>query len=522
MKLADIKIGRRIFIVFTVIFILNVLLLVYNWNSLIEIESKINLIYNNLKGIDLLIEADRDAYQSSIAISQALNPGINSNSKKLKKMIDSMNENIGQVKTRFGKFRKIHLDDGGEKYSEFDIFKSEYEKLRNHTSSIEKMFGTTDFSGVEKLYFGDYKTSFDNVRDSMDKLTGKTLTDAENNHKLSFGETENILLASNVINLVIILFLILSGYLLSRSITRPLNDAVTLAEKIADGDLSAKINALSKDETGRLSGAMRSMTDKLSEVIRKVNNSSNALASASEEITSTSQSLSEGANEQAANVEEISASLEEMGATINQNAENSRNTDEIAQKTAQQAEEGGEAVLQTVDAMKKITEKITMIEDIAYQTNLLALNAAIEAARAGEHGKGFAVVAGEVRKLAEKSQGASKEIGDLANSSAGISERAVNLLNEMIPNIKKTADLVQDISSASEQQDTGVTQINNGMEQLNQLTQQNASASEELASTSSLLNAHAGELKEMMSFFRLEGDDEDEEGESIKMIGEET
>ncbi len=509
MNLKDIKIGRRILLVFTIIFILNVLLLAYNRFSLIRIESKINSMYDNLNGIDLLIEADRDAYQSSIAISQALNPGINSDSKKLDKMIASMNENIGQVKTRFGKFRNIHLQGGGEKYREFDIFNSEYEKLMNHTVSIEQMFEKSDFNSIEKLYYGDYQGSFDILRDSMDKLTVKTLSDAENNYKLSFRETDNILMASSLMNLVIILLLVFSGFLLSRSITRPLNNAVKLAEKIANGDLTATIDVHSKDETGQLSKSMKIMTEKLSEVIRKVNNSSQTLASASGEITSTAQSLSEGANEQAANVQEMSASLEEMGSTINQNAENSRNTDEIAQKTASQAEEGGEAVLQTVDAMKKITEKITMIEDIAYQTNLLALNAAIEAARAGEHGKGFAVVAGEVRKLAEKSQGASKEIGELANSSTGISERAVNLLNEMVPNIKKTADLIQDISSASEQQDSGVNQINTGMEQLNQLTQQNASASQELASTSTVLNTHARELKEMMDFFKLDDSESD-------------
>jgi methyl-accepting chemotaxis protein len=193
-----------------------------------------------------------------------------------------------------------------------------------------------------------------------------------------------------------------------------------------------------------------------------------------------------------------------MTASIAQNTENAKVTDGMATKAAREAEEGGSAVGQTVEAMKSIADKIGIIDDIAYQTNLLALNAAIEAARAGEHGKGFAVVAAEVRKLAERSQVAAQEIGDVAKNSVKLAERAGVLLTEMVPSIRKTSDLVQEIASASQEQSSGVGQINGAMGQLNQATQQNASASEELAATAEEMGSQAEQLQQLMQFFRLD------------------
>ena len=193
-----------------------------------------------------------------------------------------------------------------------------------------------------------------------------------------------------------------------------------------------------------------------------------------------------------------------MTASINQNTENAKVTDTMATKAAREAEQGGEAVTKTVEAMKQIAGKIGIIDDIAYQTNLLALNAAIEAARAGEHGKGFAVVAAEVRKLAERSQVAAQEIGELASNSVGMAERAGKLLDEMLPSIRKTSDLVQEIAAASQEQSAGVGQINGAMGQLSKATQQNASASEQLAATAEEMGGQAGQLTDLMSFFKIE------------------
>jgi methyl-accepting chemotaxis protein len=292
---------------------------------------------------------------------------------------------------------------------------------------------------------------------------------------------------------------------LTRGITRPLAEAVQVANRMAAGDLTVKIESTAKDETGQVLQAMQNMISKLSQVVADVNSGAQALASASEEVSATSQSLSQASSEQAASVEETSASIEQMTSSIAQNTENAKVTDGMASKAAKEAAEGGESVNATVAAMKQIAKKIGIIDDIAYQTNLLALNAAIEAARAGEHGKGFAVVAAEVRKLAERSQVAAQEIGEVASSSVELAEKAGKLLDQMVPSIRKTSDLVQEIAAASSEQSSGVGQINSAVIQLSQTTQQNASSSEELAATAEEMSSQAEQLQQTMAFFKLEG-----------------
>jgi methyl-accepting chemotaxis protein len=294
---------------------------------------------------------------------------------------------------------------------------------------------------------------------------------------------------------------------ITRSITVPLSQAVSVTERMTQGDLTVHIDSTSKDEVGQLLSSMRDMTVKLAQVVGEVRGSAESLSSASEEVSATSQSMNQASSEQAASVEETSASVEQMTASITQNGENAKVTDGMAVQAAKQASEGGVAVEQTVAAMKDIAKKIGIIDDIAYQTNLLALNAAIEAARAGEHGKGFAVVAGEVRKLAERSQVAAQEIGEMAGTSVAVAEKAGKLLGEMVPAIKKTSDLVQEIAAASQEQSSSVGQINTSMTQLNQVTQQNASSSEELAATAEEMSSQAQNLQQLVAFFKVDGTD---------------
>ncbi|HZW26060.1 MAG TPA: methyl-accepting chemotaxis protein [Gallionella sp.] len=355
------------------------------------------------------------------------------------------------------------------------------------------------------LLFGDarkvQKEYFDAVN-ALIQYQGKAVDDSASEAASDYVAARNLMIA---LAIAAALLAIGIAFWVTRSITRPINEAVDVANALAEGDMTVKIEVASKDETGMLLGSMQSMVEKLSQIVGEVRGAAENLTSASEEVSATSQSMAQATNEQAASVEETSASLEQMGASINQNTENAKVTDGMATQAAKQANDGGVAVKETVHAMKQIAGKIGIIDDIAYQTNLLALNAAIEAARAGEHGKGFAVVAAEVRKLAERSQVAAQEIGELASGSVDKAEQAGKLLDEIVPAINKTSELVQEITAASEEQSSGAVQINTAMNQLNQITQQNASATEELAATAEEMSSQAEQLQQLMSFFKVNG-----------------
>jgi methyl-accepting chemotaxis protein len=288
-------------------------------------------------------------------------------------------------------------------------------------------------------------------------------------------------------------------------IVLPLNEAVEVLSRVEQGDLTRTVNGDYQGQLGDFKDTVNNTIAKLSQTISEVIGAADQLGNASEQISATAQSLSQASSEQAASVEETSASIEQMSASINQNTENAKVTDGMATQASTEAVQGGEAVKETVSAMKSIAGKIGIIDDIAYQTNLLALNAAIEAARAGEHGRGFAVVAAEVRKLAERSQVAAQEIGELAESSVEMAESAGKLLDTIVPSIKKTSDLVQEIAATSAEQSSGVSQINSAMDQLNRITQHNASSSEQLAATSEEMSGQAAQLQELMAFFTVTG-----------------
>ncbi|CAN2040705.1 methyl-accepting chemotaxis protein [Candidatus Magnetomoraceae bacterium gMMP-15] len=281
-----------------------------------------------------------------------------------------------------------------------------------------------------------------------------------------------------------------------------MNEITELAEKMAAGDLQIVVKE--RSEQDKLMQALSSMIKKLNAVVIDVKSASNNVAAGSQELSSSTEEMSQGSTEQAAAAEEASSSMEQMTANIKQNADNALQTEKIALKSAEDANQGGEAVVETVTAMKQIAEKISIVEEIARQTDLLALNAAIEAARAGEHGKGFAVVASEVRKLAERSQTAAAEISKLSTSSVELAENAGERLNRLVPDIQKTSELVQEISAASNEQNTGAEQINNAIQQLDNVIQQNASSCEELASTSEELASQAERLQSTIEFFKID------------------
>jgi len=309
---------------------------------------------------------------------------------------------------------------------------------------------------------------------------------------------------ASVVSIAVALGILLS-LLLTRSITGPLGALGAQMKALADGggDLTRRIEIRSGDEVGAVAASFNAFVGEVARVVSAARSLTNDLNAAADRVASSSQNVSDGASQQAASVEQTTASLEEMASSIEANAASSRQMSQIASKGVDDAQESGTSVMDTITAMKAITEKVSIISEIAYQTNLLALNAAIEAARAGDHGRGFGVVAAEVRKLAERSRTAAGEIAKLAASSVGVAERSGRLLDELVPSIRTTAELIRQVASSSSEQSSGVEQLGRAMAQMNEVTQTNASVARELSATAEQMATRAATLGELLGFFRV-------------------
>ena len=380
----------------------------------------------------------------------------------------------------------IHPNSIGTSVANDDFFK---EMLKNKTSQVNSI--VYDWKGKEKLQYYMYYEPIDAF------VTAGFYTD-EMNKVLS--QIRWTIIIATLISVALVMLVLRT---IVQSLVKAIQKGVDFAAKVSQGDLTASVDIFQKDEIGQLAQSLRDMIAKVKEIVENIKLGADSISTASNEVSSASMQLSQGASEQASSAEEVSSSMEEMAANIQQNSENSQQAEKISVKVSQGIQKVGSAAQESLTSIRNIADKINIINDIAFQTNILALNAAVEAARAGEHGRGFAVVAAEVRKLAERSKVAADEIVDLASKSVHVTESAAELMGSLIPEIEKTAKLVQEISAASNEQNAGTDQINVALQQLNLVTQQNAASSEELATSSEELSSQADQLKDLISFFKV-------------------
>lgn len=420
---------------------------------------------------------------------------------------------IAEQTTYYNVFLNYSSEEQRKFYIENLNIKEDDEVNRMRKVALE--FSSEGGFNIDASYwFKTITTKINALKNIEDKLSTDLSTSAGTIKEDAF----STLIFSLSASLIILLLTVLLSIVISRNILRQLGgepqEVFEIASQISEGDLTYKFDN-SKESVG-LYGAMKNMAEKLNQVMEAVKSASDQIANASDEMNSSSQQMSEGATEQASSAEEVSSSMEEMAANIQQNTDNAKETEKIAVSSAESIKESSVSVNLTVDSMKTIADKISIIGEISRQTNLLALNAAVEAARAGEHGKGFAVVAAEIRRLAERSQAAATEIDEVSASSVEIAQKSGKMLEDVAPEIQKTSDLVREITSASIEQNSGANQINGAIQQLNQIVQQNAAGAEEMAANSEELNAQAEMLKETISFFTLDDTNEPSTKKVIK------
>nr|WP_175624505.1 MULTISPECIES: methyl-accepting chemotaxis protein [Oxalobacteraceae] len=513
----NLKIGQRLSLSFGAIVVLLVILA--------------TLAFTRIGGLnDAIAEVDGDRYPKTV-LANVMKDDLNQIARNMrnallmtdKAAIQAELAQIGKAATSLGNAlgeldKTIHSERGRQTIATLQADRSKFIPLTENfiklaSAGIKDEAVALLFAEVRPVQLS-YLTSIDKLIDYQNELMKKSGAEAN-------AQASQTQLLIGIFSVIAVLFAAVFAVLATRSITRPLSQAVVLARKVADGDLTGNIVVESKDETGQLLQALKDMNAGLLKIVTQVRLGTDTIASASHQIATGNLDLSSRTEQQASSLEETASSMEELTSTVKQNAENARQSNQLALSASEVAVRGGVVVSQVVDTMgeinesaKKIVDIIGVIDGIAFQTNILALNAAVEAARAGEQGRGFAVVASEVRTLAQRSASAAKEIKELIGDSVdkvSVGSRLVDdagaTMREVVESVKRVTDIMSEITAASQEQTDGIEQINQAVMQMDQVTQQNAALVEEAAAAAESLQGQASHLSQVVSVFKLDGND---------------
>jgi len=520
MKFKDLRIKTKFSLVFSLIIVITVAAALWQIRNIREIGNSAASVYKvRLLSMNYLLQADRDAYQSSIAVSQALNIALSGKAsvQDLEKSIAAIDENYGQIGQRFDKFMKLHIDNGGVKVPEFQQFSDNYIPLGKYTDELKVMIKEGRTSEAYKLYNAQYNDVFGKARDAMDKLTQITETIAEEEYNGIVTNNRFSIISTIAVVVITIIILLITGIVSTISFTTPINLMLEFAGRIKERDVTARLNDSRQDEFGVLMNSMNLAIESIDNTLGTALEAADSVFMAVNQITEGNIDLSQRTSEQASALEEIASTIEESTAAVARTAENTKSAKILSEKGTQISEDGSVVAITATESIneinvssKKIKDIISVINEIAFQTNLLALNAAVEAARAGDQGRGFAVVAGEVRNLAQRSGSAAKEIEVLIKDSVEKVEKGTSLViktGETLKNIsisnKESAGLISEVAVATEEQMVGMDQINKAVMELDKMTQQNSALVEEVSSLSEELLTRAKDMKDSVNLFNV-------------------